>query len=590
MPMMSRARRLRMRRQIRMHKHQLEDVGASADQHFFRRLDNLTTVRRFVSMWVALIVVLIGGSVVQIYALSGYYQQLMPAPGGMYSEGVLGAFTNANPIYASSAADRAVSRLVFAGLLTYDTKNTLVGDLAESWQADARGQTYTVKLRPNLRWHDGRPLTAQDVVFTYTVIQNPDARSPLNASWQGITVKATDPRTVTFTLGGPLASFPHSLTTGIIPQHILANVPMADMRSVPFNTAKPIGAGPFKWQDLEVSGGTPETRQERIMLSAFEDYRGGRAKLDNFSVHVFRSPDRMIESYKKHELQAMAGLTSEPELQEKNVYVFPQTAAMMTFFRSSEGILAEKPVRQALVQAVDTDKVRAQLSYAARAVTQPILNGRLGYDEASGQLGYDPQAAAKLLNDTGWVQPKPGAVREKDGAKLEFTLFAESNHETARVSRTLQQQWRDIGVNARVELQDASEFQATLSQHSYDALLRGISIGPDPDVFVYWHSSQADLLAKGRLNYSEYKSSAADSALEQARTRIDPTLRAAKFKPFLAAWRDEAPALGLYEPSFLYITRQPVYGLEAHPINTAADRFANVEDWMVRQVKTTVDN
>lgn len=589
--MNSRARRLRLRRQIRMHKHQLDDMSVGADQYFFRRLDNIVPVRRFIVMWVALIFVLVGSSAVQLYSLSNYYQELRPAPGGMYTEGVLGAFTNANPIYATSAADRTVSKLMFGSLLTYDTNNELKGDLAESWESDARGQNYTLKLRPGVRWHDGKPFTAQDVIFTIGVIQNPDARSPLNASWQGITVKSPDPMTVTFALGSPLASFPHSLTVGIVPQHILGNVAMSNMRSVPFNSAQPIGTGPFQWQDLVVSGGSPEKREERIILGKFERYHLGAPQLDTFTMRTFRDEARMIESYKQNEISAMVGLETMPDnLGEATAHYFPQTAALMTFFRSSEGMLAEKPVRQALVHATDTNEVRKQLPYNAKAVVEPILEGQIGFDPASAQLPYDITAAEKLLNDAGWQQPAPGEVRQKNGQKLEFALYAESNHENVRTSRILQQQWRKVGVNARVELQDAAEFQVTLSQHSYDALLRGISIGPDPDVFVYWHSSQADIGSRSRLNLSEYKSNAADDALNQARTRVDPQLRAAKYKSFLSAWRDDAPALGLYQPSLLYVTRQEVYGLKPHEINGANDRLSNVHEWMVRRVKTTVDN
>ena len=588
--MISRARRLRLRRQIRMHKHQLEDMGAGADQYFFRRLDNMVPVRRFIVMWVALIFVLVGSSAVQIYSLSGYYQELKPAAGGMYTEGVLGAFTNANPIYATTAADRTVSKLVFSGLLTYNTDNKLVGDLAESWQADARGQNYTVKLRPNLTWHDGKPVTADDVVFTISVIQNPDARSPLNASWQGVTVKAPDSHTVTFALGSPLASFPHSLTVGILPQHKLSRVAMADMRSMPFNSTQPVGTGPFKWEDLSVSGGTPEARQERVTLSAHDQYHRGQPKLDTFTVQTYRTEAQMIESYKQNKIQAMVGLLEAPSnLEVATTQYFPQTAAMMTFFRISEGILAEKPVRQALVQAVDVKAVRGQLPYAAKQVVGPILEGQIGYDETASQLPHDVAAAEKLLTDAGWTQAKPGDVRQKEGQKLEFTLYAESNNENARITRALQQQWRKIGANARVELQSADEFQVTLSQHTYDALLRGISIGPDPDVFVYWHSSQADIGSRSRLNLSEYKSSVADDALSQARTRTDEQLRAAKYKPFLDTWRDDAPALGLYQPAFLYVTRLTVHGLSPHEVNNATDRLSNVHEWMIRQVKTTVD-
>lgn len=575
---------------MRIRRKQMAVAGEQTDQYFFRRLDRLVSVRRFVTGWIGLVLVMIICSVLQLSSLSGYYQELRPAPGGVYTEGIVGAFTNANPIYATSTVDRSVAKLLFSGLLKYDDKNYLTGDLAQDWKPDETGRIYTVILRPNLKWSDGKPLTAQDVVFTYRVIQNADAGSPLYTSWQGVEVAAKGDNTIVFTLSNPLASFPHSLTTGIIPKHKLDKIPMADMRSASFNTNDPVGSGPFSWQNLTVSG-SDETREERITLQANEHYHKGRPKLDTFVIRTFRSEGRMIARYDKHELNAMVGLGAVPENVSEKMYIhdFPQTAAMMTFFKTTSGVLSDKVVRQALVRSADTKAIRNQLGYSARIVDAPLLRGQLGYDKTITQLPYDPAAARQQLEDAGWIAPKPGGIREKDGQKLEFTLYAESGQESARVTRALQQQWRKIGANVKVELQDSSEFQVTLSEHSYEALLRGISIGNDPDVFVYWHSSQADVLSSGRLNFSEYKSSTVDNALESARTRVDPALRVAKYKPFLATWRDDAPALGLYQPRVLYITRDQVYGLHAHSVVAASDRFANVEEWMIRLVKTTVD-
>ncbi|HSX32185.1 MAG TPA: ABC transporter substrate-binding protein, partial [Candidatus Saccharimonadales bacterium] len=301
-----RAIKLRVRRSLRLQRRQVEELSVQTGQRieddFFKRLERLGAVRRFIVAWITAIVLLIGCTVTQMRGLSAYYQELGPAPGGTYTEGVLGAFTNANPIYATDLADTTVSRLLFSGLVKYDNKNNLVGDLAESWTADARGINYTFTLRPDLRWHDGRPLTADDVVFTYQVIQNPDARSPLFSSFRDIVVAAPNDHTVTFALPGPLASFPYSLTNGIVPKHILGSTPMLDMRSVSFNSTQPVGSGPFMWQALELSGGSADTREERIGLKAYDRYHFGKPKLNSFVIRTFRNPDHLISSFKKQEV------------------------------------------------------------------------------------------------------------------------------------------------------------------------------------------------------------------------------------------------------------------------------------------------
>ncbi|HVS79093.1 MAG TPA: ABC transporter substrate-binding protein, partial [Candidatus Saccharimonadales bacterium] len=166
----------RLKRRLRKRQKNALILGQQADQKIerllIRRFDRLMSVRRFVFLWTSLLVLLIFTGVYQARGLSTYYQSLQPVPGGLYTEGVIGNFTNANPLYASGAADTAVSRLVFSGLFKYNNDNQLVGDLAKSYTLDESLNRYTVYLKHNLRWQDGYPITADDVVFTYKTIQN----------------------------------------------------------------------------------------------------------------------------------------------------------------------------------------------------------------------------------------------------------------------------------------------------------------------------------------------------------------------------------------------------------------------------------
>jgi peptide/nickel transport system substrate-binding protein len=295
-----RTTKLRWRRRYRQSRQQVEGLGAQADEHlethFIKRISRLPEVRRFIFTWIAFILLLIVGVIFQARALESSYLTLQPAAGGTYAEGMVGNFTNANPLYASNTVDSSVSRLVFSGLLKYNQNNQLVGDLAERWQVDERGLHYTVRLRPNLVWQDGHPLTADDIVFTYQTIQNPDAKSPLANSWQNITITATDARTIEFILPNALSSFAYGLTNGIVPKHLLSGIPAAQLRSVAFNTVSPIGSGPFKWQAIEIHGDTPEERIQRIGFTANPSYHGGKPKLAAFVINTFHE-GAAISSY-----------------------------------------------------------------------------------------------------------------------------------------------------------------------------------------------------------------------------------------------------------------------------------------------------
>jgi peptide/nickel transport system substrate-binding protein len=582
--------KLRFRRGFRLRKRQVEGIGQQAEvqleRNFIRRLGRLAQVRRFVAGWVVLLLLLSSAVIVQTRALTGYYQTQQPIPGGIYSEGIVGAFTNANPLYASGQVDDAVSQLIFSGLFKYDDQNHLVGDLADSWSVDPTNEIYTVHLRPNLTWQDGKPLTANDVVFTYQTIQNPDAQSPLNVSWQNVSITATDTHTVVFKLPNPLSSFIYSLTTGIIPQHILGKIPTEQLRAADFNTTRPIGSGPFQIQALEVIGDTPQNRQEEIQLKPFEHYYAGKPKITTFIVHSFRSEDLMIKSFKSQDINAMVGLSNVPAGLGNNTsvekYSMPLTAANMVFFKTSTGVLSDAKVRQALVAGADTQQVLQKLGYQAKPVNEPLLIGQLGYNPAYQQSSYNFAQASKLLDQDKWTMGSDG-IRYKGGVPLTFGLYTLDDAEYSKVANTLKDQWRKLGVDVNVYLEQNSDMQGTLSSHNYDALLYGISIGIDPDVFVYWDSSQADVRSNSRLNFSEYSSPVADAALEAGRTRTKPDLRTIKYQPFLQSWQQDAPALGLYQTRFLYITRGQVFGLKEHTLNVDTDRYDNVQNWMIRQ-------
>lgn len=595
MSLLSRTTQLRMRRMFRRRQRQVEAVTEAAEQQFdtnlIGRFDRFWRVRRFAFGWLGLVVLITLCTIVQTLALSNYYQTTRPISGGTYNEGMVGTYSNANPLFATGPVDTAVSRLIFAGLLKYDDHNHLTGDLAQDYSVDSTGKHYVVHLRPGLTWQDGQPLTAEDVVFTFHLIQNPDANSPLLASWQNITITAPNKTTVDFNLPNAFAAFAYGLTTGIVPEHLLANIPAAQMRSASFNTTAPVGAGPFAWQALQTTPTTDPTKAlSLIALKPFDHYAGGQPKLSSFVLHAFGSQDQMVQAFQHRDINAMAGLTDVPyDLQKTSdvtVTSFPSTAAVMTFFKTTGGVLADGQVRQALVRGIDTSTLLQKLGYPTKAVREPFLMGQLGYDPQYAQAAYDPQAAATLLDNDGWTR-SGNNVRTKNGQQLTFHLYAQDTPENRRTVQALVHDWGALGVDVVPVIQQLTDFQTTLEFHTYDALLYGISIGVDPDVFAYWDSSQADIRSNNRLNFSEYKSSTADTALEAGRTRLDPALRIIKYRPFLQAWQQDAPALGLYQPRVLYITRGPVYGLSDHTLNADSDRYNSVSNWEIRTAKVT---
>jgi peptide/nickel transport system substrate-binding protein len=213
------------------------------------------------------------------------------------------------------------------------------------------------------------------------------------------------------------------------------------------------------------------------------------------------------------------------------------------------------------------------------------LASQLGFDASFSQKS-DTGEAERLLDKAGWLK-QPDGFRSKDGVKLELGLTTVNSSQYTALAGELQKQWSKIGVRINPQLLTPEQLQQTaLSAHGYDILLYGISIGHDPDVYAYWHSSQA---RTGGLNFSEWKSSRADSSLEVARTRLDDVLRIARYKTFQDEWLKGAPAVALYQPRVNYAYHQNASGFVPTPANNASDRLTNVEQWTVntKQVDQT---
>jgi peptide/nickel transport system substrate-binding protein len=597
MSLIDRRTKLKARRIFRKQKRKAEEVGEQADQNFnrlfFRRFDRLQAVRRFVAVWVVLVLMLGLGALWQVRALDKYYLESTPIAGGVYREGIIGTFTNSNPMFATSAVDTSVSKLIYSGLFKISPQGEVLGDLAASIDTDDRGSIYTVKLRDNIYWQDGEKFDSDDVIFTYKAIQNPATKSSLRSSWTGVKITAPDKSTVVFTLPNPFSSFPYALTNGIVPEHILGELDLEDLRSSKFNTVAPLGTGQFKQTALEVSGADKENRQERIALAKNDGYYGEKPGPNSVVIRSYVDEEKMIKDFEDKVIQSMVGLTSVSDNLKDQEFVDLQqstlTSSVMVFMNNSNEILSDKKIRQALIHSTNVQDIRKSLGYDAVSADSPFLKSQFAYDPEIVQLSYDPVKAEALFDETGWVKGEDG-MRNKDGSKLTLRLVSQSLSEYASIAQKLQEEWGKVGVHVEAVLQPEEEIQSSaLIRHDYDVLLYGISIGYDPDVFAYWHSSQSDPNSSN-LNLSEYSNGIADTALEAGRTRVDESLRKVKYAPFLTQWREDAPAIALYQPRFVMVTRGTFEGFNSEFMSSATDRYWSISEWKIRNDELVKQN
>lgn len=554
-----------------------------AHRFIIRRLDNVRDVRRHALSWLALMILLIGLSALHLRLTQDTFSHVAPVSGGTYAEGVIGSLDTMNPLFASTPAERTASKLLFASLLSYDRDNRLRGELAETWVSEDDGRNFTVTLRDGLKWHDGQPLTVDDVIYTIGLIKNPRVNSPLYRSWVDVAARKVNDRQITFTLPAAYAPFPHALTFGILPKHILSGVQPERLREGEFNR-NPVGSGPFVFRNLQIIN--QDASRLVVYMNANTSYVLGAPRLERFQLHTYKDQAGLKQGFLTDEVNAAADLTAQDMKQIADVRPEARVSealvdnGVFALFKNDSPILKDPAVRSALLLATDRDKIIQQLHGYARPMEGPLTRDQLPTDQR--QARYDRTAAEQKLDASGWVTVN--GVRTKDGVPLQISMVAPRSGDYETIVNQLREQWKAIGVDVKVDLVSPGTIQQNvLVPRAYDVLVYELAIGSDPDVFAYWHSSQIGLFG---FNLANYSSGISDDALSSARGRLNDTLRMAKYQAFTTQWLKDVPAIALYQPRLHYIADDSVQTvLRPTNLSDATSRFRAVEYWTVHRAR-----
>lgn len=552
-----------------------------ARRFVFKRMDSIREVRRHIILWILTIGLIIGASGLQLMWFQQSYRTLASADNGTYAEAVLGPVNTLNPIFANTSAEESASYLLFSRLLTYDQTGHLNYDLAQSMAISSDQKTYTFKLRPDAKWQDGVYVRAKDIVFTVNLLKNPATRATITG-WNDITATAVDDVTVQFTLPDVYAAFPHALNfLPILPEHVLRNVAPGELRENAYSS-NPIGSGPFTLrfiQDIDSAHG-----RKIINLARNDSFYRGAPKLERFQLHVYASSDAIVHAVTTSEVNAATDLSvSDASKIKSDRYAIerkPIDAGVYALFNTTVGVMSDKTVRQALQMGTDTAAVRSAVGANTPEIHLPFITGQVTGDVPS-EIVYNKAGASALLDQAGWKLE--GNVRKKDGTLLRLTVVTTKNNDFEKALSNMAEQWRGLGITVTTSIVDPSDpsqnvVQNILQPRAYDVLLYQLTIGADPDVYAYWHSSQA---SKG-FNFSNYSNPISDDSLASARTRIEPDLRNAKYVTFAKQWMADAPAIGLFQATMQYVYSTNVHAMpEKEVLVSAADRYADVQYWTV---------
>jgi peptide/nickel transport system substrate-binding protein len=542
---------------------------------------------------IALLGIVLLGSLLA-YLTFTFATVIVPGAGGTYVEGLAGSLQYINPILCQyNKVDRDLCSLVFNGLTKLNERGEVVPDLAEGWEISEDCLAYTFHLRRDVLWHDEVPFSADDVVFTVQAMQDPGYRGApyLAELWRSVEVVKVDSHTVEFTLKQPFAPFLHYTTVGILPAHLLADVPAESLPNDPFNL-HPVGTGLFKVEEVNA---------EHVLLQVNPLFYGPKPYLSKIEFRLYPNHESILNAYAQGEVQGISRVLPEdltraveahPGLQLFSARLPGYTLVFLNLQDPELPFFQDKLVRQALLYAMDRQGLVDQvLRGQALVAHSPILPETWAYEDSVARYEYDPERARDLLNEAGWLTPTHSSamtgytvgegnesVREKAQVKLTFTLLTDDDPQHVELAREIARQWEAIGVKAMLQTVGAGLVREHLVPREFEALLIDLEVRGDPDPYPLWHSTQTD--SEGQ-NYAGFVSYEVDTLLQEARCTHDTARRAELYRRFQEIFADEVPSLLLYYPIYTYAVDEKAKGVQLGPMGDPSDRFRNVTEWYI---------
>lgn len=502
----------------------------------------------------------------------------IPVRGGTHIEGVVGSPRFINPLLAISETDNDVTRLVFGGLMKPEADGTLTPYLAEAFEISDDGLVYTFTLRDDIEFHDGTPITAKDVVFTVRSAKNPDIKSPKRANWEGVEVAAIDERTVSFTLREPYGLFLENTTLGILPSRLWESVTPEEFPFSDLN-GNPVGSGMYRVQSIKKSSsGVPS--EYRLVASKASPIR---PYIANFVFRFYPNRDALSGALQNDDVDAAHSVVSDAGALRGttlNEAVFARVFGVF-FNQNQQALFTDEIVRRALDRALDKNLiVDTIVGGYGTVLTGPLPPDNVAESDTSHDAERRTEEARILLTENGWTLGDDGVFEKtvkKETTRLSFTLTTGNAPELKAAAEAVAEQWRVFGADVRLQFFEQNDLNLeVIRPRKYDALLFGLVVGRDLDLFAFWHSSQRN---DPGLNIALYANIATDKYLETARKELDPEKRRAQAERAATEIQGETAAIFLYAPHFTYVHEPQLHGVSIKTVSVPSDRFAGMEDW-----------
>lgn len=547
-----------------------------------RTLENSLTGRDFL-LYLLFGFLLLTSGFALLGRLNKHFLVSVPLYGGSIEEGVIGTPRFVNPLLAVSESDKDITNLVFSGLMRMDESSKPGLDLAESYSVSEDGLVYTFIIKQGATFHDGKPVTADDVIYTIEKVSDPTIKSPKRANWEGVTVEKIDERTITFTLRKAYTQFLDATTIGILPKHLWNDVSNQEFPLSELNE-KAVGAGPYKVSSIKQDdNGIPRSYE----LKSFNDYINGEAYIEKIYFRFYDNENSLIKALKTGHVDNINSISPENAASlEADGYQITRISIPrvfgLFFNQNKSPVLANKTVVSAMDLAIDKQSLVNTILYGYGTPLngprpkdiEPITNKEESIEEAKAML----DKAGYIVTDDG-TREKISSDK-KTTERLAFSISTADISELKDAAFQIRDDLSLIGISVDVRIYDIGTLNQTIiKDRDYESLLFGELITSDPDLFAFWHSSQR--LSPG-LNVSMYTNTNVDSQLESLQTQNDAQKISELSAKITSTIQSDRPAIFLYTPSFIYVRDdEAIEGKSKTILRSSSNRFDLVGSWYI---------
>ena len=505
----------------------------------------------------------------------------VPDYGGTYIEGTLGPPPTLVPMLAKNDSARTISSLVFNGLTRYAEDGTIAPDLAMRWEIDSQSRSYTFFLRDGVTWHDGRPFTVDDVLFTYGLLTSPVRNDPV---WRNVRAERAGDRGVRiYLLNNVYLPLLEYVTIGILPKHRLDGVSADQIYLSPFNL-QPVGTGPYR---------VVEFTEEFALLRANDLYFGGRPRIRFLKFKFYPNAKATITALERGEVEGVSYLPTTEiarvgELADVQEYSAPLAGYTVLYFNLRREPFFDRSIRQAIAHAIDRRFLASEVQEGtADPLEGPILPVSWAHTTDVQRYPYNPGTSRTLLEQAGWTMG-PDGIRVRGEARLSLTLMTTDLPGQVELAEAIKAQLRLVGFEVVVQVAGPSGLlNDYLLTHEFDmALYTWLLNGLDPDPYVTWHSSQIE----SGWNFTGFIDPRVDEALQNARYTLDQNERRQMYVDFQRTFAEEVPSLMLLSPRYSFAVRNTVRGVSVPVVlpNTES-RLAEIESWYIKTKKNILN-